>query len=467
VGNGKGGIEMAVNTKKDELNDELYGDYIEVHTGGDSNDELYGDSMAVYKGNGSTNKSNEESPVLNLSKGNSQYTNTNKSYNPNTDYQTLINDAVGKNDYKTAAIYEQLRNQKILGEGLDYDTTNLYGGYLDSFGQQKNQQDALDVYNQYMQNRGEKNAKPTEPERDARIDRLLNQILNRGDFSYDASSDPLYQQYAEMYKREGDRAMRETLAEAASGAGGMNSYAITAAQQANNYYNSQLNDKIPELYQLAYQMYLQDKESMVQDLGLLQDMDAAQYNRYRDTINDYYNDKNFAYGVYQDAVNQGNWQTDFNYNAMVNDRDFNYNDVWNNKEWERDQTRYDKEWERDQTRYDNEWERDQTRYDNEWNTNQAWKEKEWNAYENEWNTNQAWKEKEWNAAQEETAYNKDIYARESAKEEVWKLIQLGVTPSTDLIAKAGMSEDDVTLAAEAVAAMLARDTRNLTPLLRN
>ena len=100
-------------------------------------------------------------------------------------------------------------------------------------------------------------------------------------------NDPLYQQYAKMYQREGDRAMKETLAEAAAGAGGMNTYAITAAQQANNYYNSQLNDKIPELYQLAYDMYINDKESKVQNLGILQNMDATQYNRYRDTINDY------------------------------------------------------------------------------------------------------------------------------------------------------------------------------------
>lgn len=183
-------------------------------------------------------------------------------------------------------------------------------------------------------------SKPTAPKRDSRIDTLLNEILNREDFSYDAASDPLYQQYKEMYMREGDRAMRETMAEAVASAGGMNSYAMTAAQQANNYYNSQLNDKIPELYQLAYDMYLSDKESQIQNLGILQDMDDTQYARYRDTMNDYYNDKNFAYGMYQDAVDQGRWQTEYDYNAMINDRNFNYgvsqdaleND-WREKEW--------------------------------------------------------------------------------------------------------------------------------------
>ena len=33
-----------------------------------------------------------------------------------------------------------------------------------------------------------------------KIDQLLNQILNREDFSYNAESDPLYQQYREQYE---------------------------------------------------------------------------------------------------------------------------------------------------------------------------------------------------------------------------------------------------------------------------
>ena len=324
--------------------------------------------------------------------GNSQYTTTNKIYNPNTDYQSYINDAVAKGDFATAAMYEQLRNQKIIGEGLGYELTNLYGSYLDGYNQQKNQQDALDMFNQYLQEWEQNNQKPAdyESEYDSQMEALLSQILNRDDFSYDAMNDPLYQQYANMYQREGDRAMRNTLAEVATGAGGMNSYAITAAQQANNYYNSQLQDKIPELYQLAYEMYLNDKESKVQDLGILQNMDATQYNRYRDTINDYYNDKNFAYGVYQDAVNQGNWQTNFDYGS-----------TW-----------------------------DKINY----------------------NTDNYWKNKEWTATESANEYNKNLYNQESAKEEVWKLIELGVTPSADLIERAGMSQDEVNRAVASVQA---------------
>lgn len=154
-----------------------------------------------------------------------------------------------------------------------------------------------------------------------KTDKLLEEILSRDDFSYDVAKDPMYKQYAKMYQREGDRAMRDTLAEVAMGAGGMNSYAVTAAQQAQNYYNSQLNDRIPELYQLAYDMYLADKESKIQDLGILQNMDATQYARYRDTMNDWENDRNYAYGVYQDYISRNDSNNRYN-------RETAQDDVW-------------------------------------------------------------------------------------------------------------------------------------------
>lgn len=267
--------------------------------------------------------------------GNSQYTGVSlgKSYNPNADYQAIINQAKENKDYLLAAQAEQLRNQKIVGEGLPYDLTYNYTQHL-----------VDDIKDRYKQDEFSYDVeKPTTPEKDPRIDRLLNEILNRDDFSYDVANDPLYQQYAQMYQREGDRAMKETLAEAAAGAGGMNTYAVTAAQQANNYYNSQLNDRIPELYQLAYDMYLNDIDLKVQDLGILQDMDATQYNRYRDTMSDWRNDKNFAYGMYQDAVQQDNWQKTYDYNAMWDNLTFNNNNEWKEREWNANQSQLELE----------------------------------------------------------------------------------------------------------------------------
>ena len=177
----------------------------------------------------------------------------------------------------------------------------------------------------------------------ARIDELLNQILNRDDFSYNALDDPLYQQYSKQYQREGQRAMQDTLGQVSARTGGMaSSYAISAAQQANNYYASQLTDKIPELYQLAYSMYLDDIDLKVQDLGLLEGASDRQYSRYRDTMSDWRDDRDFAYGLYrddinddryanewayqvgQDAIANQQWQQSFDRGVFESDRDYDY-----------------------------------------------------------------------------------------------------------------------------------------------
>ena len=90
----------------------------------------------------------------------------------------------------------------------------------------------------------------------SQIDALLDSVLNREGFSYDVESDPLYQQYRKQYIREGDRAMRDTMGNAAALTGGYgSSYGTTAGSQAYDYYLSQLNDRVPELEQLAYQKY--------------------------------------------------------------------------------------------------------------------------------------------------------------------------------------------------------------------
>ena len=87
---------------------------------------------------------------------------------------------------------------------------------------------------------------------DQQINDLLQQYVNREKFSYDYKNDPLYANYRKQYQREGQRATQDALAEAAAASGGIpSSYAASAAAQAQNYYASQIADKIPELERLA------------------------------------------------------------------------------------------------------------------------------------------------------------------------------------------------------------------------
>lgn len=162
---------------------------------------------------------------------------------------------------------------------------------------------------------GEIYSKPEYSSRYAsQIDALLDSVLNREGFSYDLESDPLYQQYRKQYIREGDRAMRDTMGNAAALTGGYgSSYGTTAGSQAYDYYLSQLNDRVPELEQQAYQRWQDEGTALLNRLSLLQSLDDTDYSRYRDDVGDYYTDRNFKYQKDQDALSQRNWQDQFDY----------------------------------------------------------------------------------------------------------------------------------------------------------
>lgn len=96
-------------------------------------------------------------------------------------------------------------------------------------------------------------------------------------FRYESEADPLWQSYRQQYLREGERAYRNSLAEAASSTGGIASTAaITAAQQAQNYYNAQAADKKAELYQQAYDNWLAGRQSNMQAAQLYDQLHQSQ-----------------------------------------------------------------------------------------------------------------------------------------------------------------------------------------------
>ena len=253
-------------------------------------------------------------------------------YRKDTDYQELIERSVREGDLASAARYEKQRNEKILGEGLDYDTTDYYSRYLTD--------DRVEVSRPEYEDKpaaqrpryegavsslddgqtGTRLPAATETKRpvydsryDAKIDELLQNILDREAFQYTPQDDPLYQQYAATYLREGDRALADTMAAAASGAGGMNSYAMTAAQQANDYYRAKLGDALPQLYQMAWSMYRDEADAKRNDLATVQALEKEDYGRYLDSLSQYNADRNFAYGQYRDQVADYQWGTGFNY----------------------------------------------------------------------------------------------------------------------------------------------------------
>lgn len=109
----------------------------------------------------------------------------------------------------------------------------------------------------------------------------VNEINNYGPFSYDLNSDALYQQYKDQYITQGQMAMMDTMGQAQAMTGGYgNSYAQTVGQQTYQGYLQQLNDKVPELYQLALNQYIQGKDDLYNQASLFATMEQNDMDKY-------------------------------------------------------------------------------------------------------------------------------------------------------------------------------------------
>lgn len=152
----------------------------------------------------------------------------------------------------------------------------------------------------------------------AKIDELFNKISNKGKFKYDPESDPVFQALKGQYSAAGDKALANTMSEASSLTGGrLNSWAVSAGQQAKSGFDQQLMSQVPGL---AANAYAQDQGEFNNNMALL------------DAIN---NQDKTAYAKYQDKLNwdRGIQESDRGYNADVI-RD-NWNRNMQNKQYDR------------------------------------------------------------------------------------------------------------------------------------
>lgn len=158
---------------------------------------------------------------------------------------------------------------------------------------------------------------------------VIDQILNRDKFSYDLNGDSLYQQYKDRFTTQGKQASMDVMGQAAAMTGGYgNSYAATVGNQAYQGYLQQLNDVVPQLYQMALERYNLEGNQLESKYGLLSNekalheaaqqraLDLALSNRdhYSTAYN---NQRSFDYGTFSDQRNHDTTQfwneTNFGY----------------------------------------------------------------------------------------------------------------------------------------------------------
>lgn len=150
----------------------------------------------------------------------------------------------------------------------------------------------------------------------SKLDELYDQIVNKKDFQYDLNADALYNQYKDQYSVLGKTAMMDTMGQAAALTGGYgNSYASTAGNQAYQAYLQQLNEQVPQLYQLALDKYNADRQDLYNQAGLTQDLENAAYGKWVDEYGRLVDERNYAQGVYGD-------ERDFDYGSFTDERDY-------------------------------------------------------------------------------------------------------------------------------------------------
>ena len=123
---------------------------------------------------------------------------------------------------------------------------------------------------------------------------VADQIKNRQPFSYDFNADALYNQYKNSYMQQGKMAMQDTMGQASAMTGGYgNSYAATVGNQAYQSSMQNLNNVIPELYQLAYNKYAQEGQDLYNKYDL-------EYGAWKDKATQLESDANY----YQNEADQ-------------------------------------------------------------------------------------------------------------------------------------------------------------------
>ena len=220
-------------------------------------------------------------------------------------------------------------------QGFSYDDFN-YGDYTPS--------DIVNEANALLQQQNAAKPGAYQSQWQSQIDDYMNQIINRDPFSYDFNSDALYQLYKDNYIQQGQMAMMDTMGQAAAMTGGYgNSYAQTVGQQAYNQQLNQLNDVIPELYQMAFDRYAYEGQQLQDAYNMYLGREEQDYGRYMDSYNQWEAERDYLAGRYDS-------EREYDYSKWESDRALAYDEhnanreiAWNNylKNMENEETAAD------------------------------------------------------------------------------------------------------------------------------
>jgi hypothetical protein len=106
-----------------------------------------------------------------------------------------------------------------------------------------------------------------------------------------------------------------------------NSYAQSVGQQAYQAQLQNLNDVVPELYQMALNQYNQEGQDMYQQYAMMGAQEEQDYGRHRDSVSDFYTELSRL-------MDQYNAERDYDYGKYTDDRNFEYGQYSDDRAYE-------------------------------------------------------------------------------------------------------------------------------------
>ena len=197
-------------------------------------------------------------------------------YDTDIDYSIEVDKALKAGDIEYARALNKTRNAKNEGEGLGYAPIYIPDTVVKS------------------------------ASKGASLNPYLKQIASKK-FNYDPNKDPLYAAYKKQNEESAGLIAEDVLGSYASMTGGIpSSYAVSAAGDAVSRHRKQADDKMIDLYQLAYDKFSDEKNDLYKQFELESYLDERDYNRaFNEESRDYdrfwsENDRNYERTQYED-----------------------------------------------------------------------------------------------------------------------------------------------------------------------
>ncbi len=243
-------------------------------------------------------------------------------YSFDTDFMAEKQKAEAAGDYGKAKQMEHLRNQKLGYMDSSYTPTFDYN-YADPYAGQK--------------------------------ERMRETIINREPFEYDYRDDAQYQAIKSLKQREAQKAYDDGYAALSTQfEGDVPVNMIHKLQNTKADIEDQADSYIPQLRQLAYQMYMNEGDALRQNYAMMQDAADEDYNRWlsnrdmrisglensygrawnektykddieyrdrRDAVTDARYDSEWDYQRYRDSVGDDRYAQEWEYNMQQNELD--------------------------------------------------------------------------------------------------------------------------------------------------